>query len=189
MSGTTHVNGLADLQRMLDQLPAQMERNVMRGAMRAGGKVFLAGAKERVPVQSGELRDSLRLSVSARGGTVRASIRTNDFKAHWAEFGTAAHLIRVSDEIRPQRLTRHGMRQYSMRTINKMIQRGSLVIGGQYVGQAVSHPGAMSHPYMRPTLDNDSPQAVEAVGEYVKKRLATKNGLDTSHIDIEAEAP
>lgn len=187
MSDTTNVKGLADLQRLLDQLPAKMERNIMRGAMRAGGKVFLAGAQGRVPVKSGKLRASLRLSVRARGGTVSASIKTNDYKAFWAEFGTAAHLIKLSDDARPSRLTRHGMRQYSMKTVNKMIRRGSLVIGGQYVGEMVSHPGAMSQPYMRPTLDNDSPHAVVAVGEYVKNRLATKNGLDTSNIDIEAE--
>jgi len=49
------------------------------------------------------------------------------------------------------------------------------------------HPGVMPKPFMRPALDAQSGAAVLAVGEYIKKRLATKNGLDTSEINIEVE--
>jgi hypothetical protein len=41
---------------------------------------------------------------------------------------------------------------------------------------------------MRPALDGQSSAAVVAAGEYIKKRLATKHGLDTADINIEAEA-
>lgn len=40
---------------------------------------------------------------------------------------------------------------------------------------------------MRPALDSNITAAVVAAGNYVKSRLATKQGLDTSHIMVEGD--
>lgn len=163
------VKGLAELQTFLDQLPAKMEANVLRGALRAGAKPILEAAKSAAPVgepsetnrkryklYAGALKDSIRISgrIDKRNGNVTASVKAGGktksgadvFYAHMVEFGTKPHVI----------------------------------------GDG-THPGVQAKPFMRPALDAQSGAAIVAVGEYIKKRLATKNGLDTADIEIEIE--
>ena len=187
MSDTVNVKGLSDLQKFLDQLPAKIERNVMRGALRAGAKVIVPAAKQGIRSISGELADSIKSGSTARGGKVTGYVRTRFYRAKWVEYGTRPHFISVRPEDRPNRMTRRGLRPYSIRTINRMVERGSLVIGKNFVGGSVSHGGARPKPFLRPALDTMASEAVVAVGEYVKQRLATKHGLDTSDVNIEAE--
>ena len=154
------VTGLAALQQYLDQLPAKVERNVLRGALRAGAKVELAEAKRLVPVEhggahAGALRDSLRIKTSSRGGLVKAIVSAGSKVAYWAkwvEFGTAAHFI-------------------------KPCNRKSLFLAGMFK-EGVNHPGAKKKPFMRPALDNTANAAIAAVGEYIRTRLSTKEGID-----------
>lgn len=208
MSELIHVKGLSDLQKFLDQLPAKMEQNVMRGALRAAAIPVRDDAKRMAPVSApssagrkkygayaGALRDSIRVSVRARGGRVTASVKaggaakgkTQVYWAGWAEYGTREHFISVADEARPGRQTRRGWRGLSIRTLNRMVKRGTLRIGVNFVGQSVVHPGGKPRPYMRPALDRQAQNAVLAAGEYIKRRLATKHGLDTADITIEVE--
>lgn len=197
--------GLAELQKMLNTLPAKMEKNILRGAMRAGAKPVLAAAKQGAAVASGELRDSLRITDGVKKGNrsqVYAAVTTakkvkrgqvdaagasDAFYAKFVEFGTDPHLIKVEDNEKPRYVTRRGtVKKQSMKTINKMVKTGSLVIGKNFVGPVVSHPGAKPHPFMRPALDTQAGAAVTAAGEYIKKRL-TKEGLDASGVDVEVE--
>jgi HK97 gp10 family phage protein len=157
-----HVTGLKDLQALLDTLPAKLEANVMRGALRAGLKPIKQEAQARVAVASGELRDGLKISARIRYGKVTASLKArgkHGHLAHWIEFGTAAHRIMPKN-------------------------RKALIIGGQLLNSA-DHPGTTARPFMRPAMDSRADDAVAAAGEYIKKRLATKEGLDTADINIE----
>jgi len=173
-----HVKGLADLQKFLNTLPANVERNIMRGALRAGAKPITALAQSNVTSQ--EVRAAIKVKVSTRKGRITASIsaHTNDNKPFWLEYGTQAHLISVRADARPQRMTRRGLRSYSVETLNRMIARGSLIIGGAFVGASVKHPGARPKPWIRPALDMGTPLAITAMAEYIKKRLARgKDGI------------
>lgn len=180
MSDLTHVKGLAELQKLLDTLPAKLEANVMRGALRAGSKVILDEARRLVPValpnqknqlfyggRTGALRDSLRITTKIKGGKVTASVKAGGkrkgadvYYAKWVEFGTAAHTISS--------------------------KRGMAFGGG--VHKSVQHPGAKPHPFLRPALDGRAQEATVAAAEYMKKRLSTKEGLDTADIEIEVES-
>lgn len=149
------VSGLADLKKALDQLPAKIEANIMRGAMRAGSKVMAEIAKEQVPVDSGDLRRSIRVTTRSRRGQVSATVRAGDKKAYYAhmvEFGTAQHLIPKPTKKKP-------------------LKRISLFFGGKVVSQ-VQHPGTSPQPFMRPALDKGMQPALDAFAEYVRKRLA-----------------
>jgi HK97 gp10 family phage protein len=155
------VKGLSELQAALDSLPAKIEANIMRGALRAGANVIRAEAKALVPHQSGTLADSIRTAVSLRRGTVTASVRAGGrgkngkasaYYAHMVEGGTKAHIIKA----RPG---------------------SALNLGGTAV-MSVQHPGAKARPFMRPAFDSRQQQAVEAVREYIRTRLATKHGID-----------
>lgn len=175
------VTGLSELQKFLDELPAKMEANIMRSAMRAGAKVILTEARAKVPVAApsgenarlygayaGALRDSLRITTSLKAGTVKAVVRAGNnkkdqpvFYAHFVEFGTAAHRI---------------MPQHAK----------ALFFGGHPMAQGVNHPGAVAKPYMRPAMYSQATAALVAVGEKVKARL-TKQGIEGAD-DIEVSA-
>lgn len=184
------VKGLADLQKFLDQLSPKLESNIMRSALRKGCQVIAAEAKQLCPVDHGDLRDSIRASARLKNGTVIGSVKAGNAKAwYWrfVEYGTAAHWIKVKEEAKPWRLTRRGVKTYSTSTLNRMAKRGSLIIGGSFVGQSVEHPGAKATPFMRPALDGKAAEALQAVGEQIKKRL-TKQGLNAAGVDIEVES-
>lgn len=154
-----HVKGLEDLQKFLDELPAKVEKNIIRSALRAGAKLIQQQAVANVPVKSGELRNSLKISTRARVGRVTASVKTKLFYARFVEFGTHAHNIAA--------------------------KTGWLSFGGIFA-KSVQHPGARPHPFLRPALDATASAAVVAVGEQVKKRL-TKEGLDAADVMVEGD--
>lgn len=184
---STKVKGLKELSQVMSQLPDKLANNVMRNAMAAGARVIRNEAKRLVPVDQGALKKSFDVSSRADKGIVTAKVKALDFKAVWIEYGTAAHWIRIEESEKPTKVTRRGRRKISMRTINKMAKSGSLRIGEHFVGASVAHPGSAAHPFMRPALDAKAMEAVIAVGNYMKKRLATKHGLDTSDISVEAD--
>lgn len=180
MTSELHITGLADLQKMLDSLPSRIEKNILSGALRAGANVLKADAKARCPVgppsatgakryklYEGALRDSIRVSVKAKGGRVTASVKAggklkngaNVWYAHIIEFtGAKAHKI------------------------DAKLGSALSFAGGKY--KSVDHPGMNAKPFMRPAFDSQAANAIQAAGEYIKQRLATKESLDTSAIDI-----
>lgn len=187
MADETTIVGGRQLAEFLRQLPVKLEKNIMRAAMRAGAAVIRGEARELVPVEMGDLRKSIRVSTSSKGGTVKASVKAGDkraFYAHMVEYGTKPHLIKVHEEDRPinYKLTRRRgvLTRVSMRTIN----RRGLVIGNNFVGQQVDHPGARPSPFMRPALDNASDRAIQAFGGKIRERL-TKEGINVPAPEVE----
>lgn len=89
------VEGLASLDRMLKDLPGNLDDIVKGDALRAGGKVIAEDAKARVPVDTGELRDSIVVRKATkkqrRRGTGEVVIgfkKPASRRAHLVEFGT-----------------------------------------------------------------------------------------------------
>ena len=158
-----HIKGGAELNKFLQQLPAKIEQSVLRGALRAGANVVMAEAKANVPVESGQLRDGLKVSTSSRRGRVTAKVKATGKHAHiapWLEYGTAAHKITAKGK--------------------------GMFFGGLFV-KGVQHPGSRPKPFMRPALDGRAQDAVSAAARYMKQRLATKHGLDTAGIEVDDE--
>lgn len=165
MSELINVKGLSDLQKFMDELTPKMEANVMRGALRAGMSEVLPVARSNIHSVSGELANGLKLTTKIKRGVVIAAITAkgvHGFVARWVEFGTAAHKISAK-------------------------AAKVLSIGGFFT-KSVQHPGAKAHPFMRPALDQQASAATIAAGNYIKNRLATKNGLDTSSITVGDES-
>ncbi|MEH3087721.1 MAG: HK97 gp10 family phage protein [Xylophilus ampelinus] len=156
----TKVKGLDQLQKMLDTLPAKVEKNILRSALRAGAKPVLDAAKAGAPVRSGALQKSLRISTSAKRGQVRAAVKTDKFYARFVEFGTAAH------EIVPE--------------VRAALGFGSVVV------EQVEHPGASAKPFLRPALDSQAQAAVVAAANQIKRRL-TKAGLNAASVEVEPD--
>lgn len=149
-----NITGGAALDALLASLPVKLETNVMRGALRAGARVYLNEVKQNIPEASGDLRKSARITTrKGRDGQVSASVKVGNrqaFYAHMVEFGTRAHTIAPKAK--------------------------AMQIGGQFVAGAVEHPGTRPHPFMRPAADAKFTEAVAAVQAQIRKRL-TKEGL------------
>ena len=147
--------GAAKLDSFMQQLPVKVERNILRAALRAGVNEFKAEAKQRVPVDEGDLRASLRVTTSSKSGTVYAKLKVGGKKAphaHLVEFGTAAH------KIRPKK-------------------QHALAFAGVAVRE-VDHPGAKPHPFFRPAFDAKPAAAVAATAAKIRERL-TLEGINT----------
>lgn len=146
------ITGLDELLKTLEQLPVNVERKIMRGALRAGQKVVLEQAKATIHNVSGHLADSLRISTrKLRNGQVSARVIAGSkaaFYAHMVEFGTAKHLIKPKN-------------------------RKSMVIAGM-MREVVHHPGAKKKAFMRPAADaaaQESSAALIALKAYIAQRL------------------
>jgi len=167
-----HIRGLAELNKFLEQLAPKLQKNVMRGALRAGARVIQKQAKANIHSVSGQLAKSIKVSTNTKGGIVTAKVvagkglgvkgKEPGNLPLWLEYGTAAHIIRAA-------------------------KGGGLSLPDGSVVSEVMHPGQGPKPFMRPAFDTQAGAAVVATAEYMKARLATKERLDTSGIEIGIE--
>lgn len=155
------IEGLAELERDLQQFVDKLQRNVVRASLRAGAKVFLEEARRQVPVgKTGALRRSLKISVRTRRGVPVAFVRAGDkdaWYAHLVEFGTSAHFIK------PKR-------------------RKSLFFA-RLAREVVEHPGAKKRPFMRPAFDQGAPGAIKAMTAYMRRRIE-REGLKLNRQEV-----
>jgi len=172
------VKGRSEVKRYLAQLPEEIERKLLRGAARAGGKVIMDEIAEETP--SDDVRDNLRMRSQAGDGRIVVKI---DVKPGWArsvaiwlEYGTDPHFITVDDS------QRQGM---TANRINKLGKAGTLVIAGKPVGATVHHPGARPHPTFRPALDRKEAEAVAAAQSYINSRVTRSGIVGTAEGDDE----
>ena len=173
MSAT--IRGQANLDQVLRELPEALRSKFGRGALRVMAEVIADEAQ--VLTQSDEVRDSIKTSNREQDGLVTAKVKTvgpGAYLAPWEEFGTALHIIRFKGAAPA------GKTVATVRRLNSTIKeqgaelgkrRGSLKIGNSYVGNAVIHPGARAHPFMRPALDNKFDAAVDAAADYIRARI------------------
>ncbi|WP_066723566.1 hypothetical protein [Sphingomonas pituitosa] len=159
------VKGADVVARYLANLPAEIEAKLLRGAGRAAGAVVKEEAQARA--LSAEVRDDVVLRSSSRDGRIVVKVTVKPGWGYslgvWQEWGTAAHFISVAEDQRQGR---------SIGRINKLSKEGSLVIGGQFVGATIYHPGARPHPFLRPALDMRGSDAIAAAQAYINARIA-----------------
>lgn len=169
MNDDTHVTGLPELQKFLDQLAPKLERNVCRGALRAGCvKELLPEAQANLlkegAVKTGKLIAGLKVGTRSKGGVVIGYVKTTGphaYIAKWIEYGVAAHKIAAK-------------------------KGGWLFFGGVFA-RVVQHPGLRPRAFMRPALDHSGGAAVVAAAEYMKAKLSSKHGLDTADVAISGD--
>lgn len=151
------IQGGRELDQLLQTLPGKMQKNINRTGLRAGAAVLLGEVKANIPVDSGDLLASARITSRARGADVSVSVKVGNrvaWYAHLVEFGTRPH------EIRPRE------------------QGGALQFGG-VTTRSVQHPGTRPRPFMRPAVDLKLPAAIEAITAKIRDRL-TRRGLNVA---------
>lgn len=146
--------GGRELSDELQQFSVKLEKNIMRGALRAGAVAIRDEVRARAPVASGDLRKSIRTTSRVKKGQVSASVKVGNavaWYAHLVEFGTRPHVIRS----KPGRAMR---------------------FGGTVTAQ-VNHPGIAARPFIRPAADQATPKAITEVTKYIRQRI-TKERLN-----------
>lgn len=164
MADEQYVKGIRELGAVLQTVPVKVERNVLRGALRAGMSVIKPVAQSNIHNVSGLLAKGLKIGTRARGGVVTSNLKAigpHGFVAPWIEYGVKPHLITA--------------------------KRASALSFGGTVVRSILHPGFAGRGFMRNALQRQSGPAVIASANYMKVRLATKHGLDTAHIQIEGD--
>jgi len=167
-----HFKGMSELSKFMEQLAPKMEANVMRAALNAGAKIVADAAKNNCPV-SEPSRKNKRL-YGAKAGDLRNSIRRGS-----------------SIKQRKGKVTAY------VRAGGKSKKTGGLVYWApmvEYGTQAHDnggwwHPGTKDthKPFMRPALDAESEHALAVIANFIKQRLETKHGLDTSAVVLGEE--
>lgn len=173
MSSELVVKGAAQLQAALDQLPAKIEANVMRGALRAGMRAMKTRALAEVPVgppsaenvaryggRVGLLRDSIRLSVRLRSGTVNATVKAGG-KVKGGGDAWYAHIV-------------HGGAKPHVIVAGK----GKLLPIGPHGVKSVKHPGIAANPFMLRAFNAAAQASINDAAEYIRTRLRNKHGID-----------
>ncbi len=166
---TINVKGLKELQRFLDQLPAKIEANILRSALRAAAKPIAESARQSAPV--GEPSDTAKRRYRVYAGALRDSIRISSRIDRRNSNVTAS--VKAGGKVR--------------KTGADVFYANFLEFGTNPHGGGSQNPGIAPQPFMRPAIDSQAEAAVTAAGEYIKRRLAAKHGLNTADIEIGIE--
>jgi HK97 gp10 family phage protein len=147
------VRGLQQVLERLRQVPDRLERNVVRGGLRAAGREYVKLIRPRIPIRKGTLRKSVRVSAGrAPRGKVLMHVRAGG----QGRFGDAWYGRLVEDGTKPHEI--------------KPLNRKALSIGGA-LRSSVSHPGSRGLQFMRQAHAGGAQPALNAFIGYVEKRL------------------
>jgi len=157
------ISGLAELKKAMQELPGKIEGKIAAEAMRAGLKLIGEAAKSYVPVNSGALRDSIKVKIQGKSkkfGWVRMHLTAGDKKAYYAhmvEYGTASYY------------TGQGETVGQPYTIKAKKSKG-LFFGGINRKQVI-HPGIKPQPFMRPAFDQNQQAAIDKMVAHMSKAI------------------
>lgn len=145
------LRGFNEIKRTLALLPERLQRNYLRGGVRAALAVLAKEARQQAPADTGELKRSIRTSTRAfyGGRLLTGKVKVSGRRArhaHLVEFGTRPHRIAV----RTARV---------------------LAVGPGVFAKEVQHPGAKARPYMGTAVERKSSAAHDAFEIYVHTRL------------------
>ena len=151
------IDGLAELDKELKQFPMRVQKNVLRGAVRAGSGVIVKEARRLAPKETGDLRRSIntrnpRIEGKLVIGGLRAGGKQkgkpNVFYAQMIEFGTKAHVIKPHKKRGKKAIT---------------FDNG--------VFSSANHPGIRPQPFMRTAMDLTTQDALHKVAQYIRERM------------------
>ena len=164
---SVEIKGLAELDKLLKELPVKIERNVIRGALRAGQKQMQDAAKARLrqngSIKTGALERSIRIRFkrkSERYGWVRSYLIAGNKEAwysHLIEYGTGSFYSGQGNSKK---------QPYEIKPKN----RKSLFFAG-IARKLIIHPGIQPKPFMRPAWDATNQQSIDSIAEYIRTRL------------------
>lgn len=177
---SVRIDGIADLKAACRQFPKNIQNNIMRGALRAGGNVIAAEARRRVPVKLGQLQASIRVSVRPTKSGIVASVKAGDrfrvFKGKGKPSkGAAYRTARPGggfDYHAPfyAHFVEFGTKPHIIKP--RYARRLAFVVASRLVSvPMVRHPGAKPRPFMGPAFAAKWRGALSTIETYMAKRI------------------
>lgn len=167
-SARMNIQGLADLEKALDNLGKSVGRSVLRKSLRKAAAPMRERAKDLAPVDDGDLRGSIII-----GGLLNKSQRSKHRKLT-ADERSAIELF-VGPSYKLGKGGRHG----------HLVEFGTAphILGGVFAG--AQHPGSAPQPFMRPAFDAEAGPTIERLKpllwaeiDRAARRQAKKNGWE-----------
>lgn len=199
MSGD--LKGLRETFAFLDAFPAKIQKGAIRAGLTAAAKPVRDQARQNIESKSGTTARAVRTGSPRinQDGTVSIRIRMagkNSFIGRLLEYGVRPHLITAGDskyDVRTlnKRAGRGGGLEQRDNGLIKVsgyeyekvvhtrdgVEHRTLVIDKHFVGGAILHPGFAPKPFLRPALDTRAGDAVNAMGERMRRYLKDKTGF------------
>lgn len=179
MSRQFPVKGLKQLDAYLSHFPMNMQKNALRGALRAAAKPIRDEARLRAPKKTGAMAKSIKTSSPRQmpDGRFRVTVTLKGphaFLGLFHEYGVRPHYITAEGQaLSARKLTQKARRDGDPDTLK---------INGEYVSGAVFHPGHIARPFMRPALDVKADDAVNAFAVKIQDYIEKQTGF-TAPID------
>jgi HK97 gp10 family phage protein len=136
--------GLDELYRRLQELPVKLEKNIMRGAIRAGTKPIVEEAQRLAPQMQVE-------TPWRTPGALKRSIRS------------------MSVRVQSSGLIRGGVIAGSRRKTGSGLKRVADVFYAYWLEYGTVKMAA--RPFMRPAMQSKSQNAVDAMATYIRERI------------------
>lgn len=152
MSSDVKINGMDDLLKALERFPARFQKNVVKGAVRAGASGISKEAKKNVHVKYGALKKSI--------GLTQRKTRSKTM------IGFA---ISPRKDILVKALVEQGLIKKWSVSKNTGFRSSNYDNYGGYVEVGNSHMPA--YPYLRPAYENMGPESIRLAREYMAKRM------------------
>lgn len=154
------IEGLSDLQKMLDELPAKIEANIMRGALRQGANIFRDRARAAAPVNSGKLKKSIKVKASLKKGKAISQVVAGGgdvWYAKFIEFGTASFYEGNGRTVgAPYKIAKS--------------KKKAMKFGDVYADNII-HEGVKPNAFMRKAFDAGETEVIDNVAAYIRMRI------------------
>lgn len=147
------VKGIDKLLKKLDKLGGNTEE-VLFKSLQKQGELVKGEAKTLCPVDTGDLRDSIRRSTKRYRGKIVAKVYTNSDHAAYVEFGTG----------------KAGERTNKNNNVNVSYKQDKWLANIPDVGPRWIE-GQPAQPYLYPALKNNEDKVLENVKEDLKKAI------------------
>ena len=151
---TIDKQSLRNVMAALEKLPKEFQKSAEKAVLRAGGKPILKAAKAKVPVDTGNLKKSLGISVHAnKQGWISARVGPRKgFKS--AKSLTGRGRVRA---VKGKRGTWQERKMADAQEISWYVETGT--------------PHSPAKPFIRPAIDEAANQVVDAMAAGLDKHL------------------
>ncbi|HPT88466.1 MAG TPA: HK97 gp10 family phage protein [Bacillota bacterium] len=136
---------LQQINKYNSQTAYKIEQQVSKSTKAIG-----RGAKQRVPVLSGDLKKSISTRFDAK--TITGYIAARQPYAHLVEFGAKATVTKPTRQ----------------RKALKIPWQGGFGVGGMYYAAKADIPQRRERPFMRPAFEDEKPNLIKGIKEAVK---------------------
>lgn len=150
MAELEHVSGLRELQAALKELPNRIAKNVLRGAVAAGAATIRSEARQRAPVYTGPVSAG-----HPPPGTLKRAIYQKQIREKCTSTRQTFYVgVRKGGKYRFQG------------------KKGTLSQDAYYASWVeFGTSKQVAHPYMRPAYEMRKEAAVQAIKQYLEKRI------------------